>query len=182
MQLPVQPGNITWICVKVFDGSKWIVNISKVIRLKQHANLNPKLIFRGPLATTLSNALFPGEGVVWAIPEVGAEPARHLTPAPPIVWYSDVWGTDQMVAWSRITPDKPPPTGCSCLTPIIHEPDARQKQRPFKWRLLVLPSRRAQRCFAPKRTVSWLSRFNVHDEIMFNVCPHICSWFTTNPF
>lgn len=73
------------ISVKVFDGRKRIVNISNVVRLKQRANLNPKLIFRGPLATALSNVSFPGEGVVGATPEVGAEPAGHLTPAPPIV-------------------------------------------------------------------------------------------------
>lgn len=44
------------ICVKILNGSKRIVSVSEVIRVKkQHANLNPNLIFSGHLATILSN-------------------------------------------------------------------------------------------------------------------------------
>lgn len=43
-----------------------IMNVSKVIQFKkkQHANLNPNLIFRGHLATILSNILLPSETVL----------------------------------------------------------------------------------------------------------------------
>lgn len=115
------------ICVKILNGSKWIVNVCNVIKLKKNANLNPNLILSGLLATVSSNILLPSETVFWAgcaVPE-GKEKTHSqpgtLTPGTTdcVIFRCLRHCPDGCVKWDH-TPTSPHPLAYSCLTQIIH--------------------------------------------------------------